>query len=201
MIKLTQAVVVEGKYDRMRLSTILDATVVETGGFRIFSDDETISMLRILAKKCGLIIFTDSDFAGFRIRNFLKNKITEGKIWDAYLPDVEGKEKRKPHPSKEGLLGVEGFSEAEILSALEKAGVTDSKLCSTPSERITRFDLYELGLSGGKNSREKRAAVLKELSLPAHLSSTVLPDVLSSVISREDLYSLVNKLFPNKEDV
>ncbi len=200
MIKLTQAVVVEGKYDRMRLSTLLDATVVETGGFRIFSDEDTISMLRVLAKKCGLIIFTDSDFAGFRIRNFLKNKITEGNIWDAYLPDVAGKEKRKSHPSKEGLLGVEGFSEEDILSALEKAGVTDSKICSSPSERITRFDLYELGLSGGKNSKERRSAVLKKLSLPCHLSSTVLPDVLSSVISKEDFYSLINNLFPNEEE-
>ncbi|MEE1279667.1 MAG: DUF4093 domain-containing protein [Oscillospiraceae bacterium] len=201
MIKLTQAVVVEGKYDRMRLSSVLDTTIVETGGFRIFSDDDTVSMLRALAKRCGLIIFTDSDFAGFRIRNFLKNKITEGTVIDAYLPDVLGKEKRKAHPSKEGLLGVEGFCEQDILEALKKAGVTSGKICENPSERITRFDLYELGLSGGKNSAEKRALILKKLSLPSHLSSTVLPDVLSSIISKEDFFSLVYQLFPSKEDI
>ncbi len=200
MIKLTQAVVVEGKYDRMKLSSILDTTIVETNGFRIFSDEDTVSMLKTLAKKCGLIIMTDSDFAGFRIRNFLKNKITEGTVIDAFLPDVCGKEKRKAHPSKEGLLGVEGFCEKDILEALKRAGIVDCKAENAPSEKITRFDLFELGLSGGKNSNQKRAVILKKLNLPAHLSSTVLPDVLSCVISRENFFSLVQTTFTSKED-
>lgn len=200
MIRLKQAVVVEGKYDRKRLSEILDATIVETGGFRVFSNEETISMLRILAKECGIIIFTDSDFAGFRIRNFLKNKITEGEIINAYLPDVKGKEKRKDKPSKEGLLGVEGFSEAEIVKALEIAGVTSFESTENKGERITRLDLFELGLSGGKNSAQKRNIILEKLALPSHLSSTVLPDVLSSIISREEFYSLVYSTFNSEEE-
>lgn len=200
MIRLKEAVIVEGKYDRMRLSPILDATIVETGGFRIFTDNDTISMIKTLAKKCGVIIFTDSDFAGFRIRNFLKNKITEGTVIDAYLPDVLGKEKRKSRPSKEGLLGVEGFSEQEILLSLKRAGICNSESCPVPSERITRLDLYELGLSGSKNSAERRSVILKKLSLPSHLSSTVLPDVLSSVISREDFFTLVKSSFSSKEE-
>lgn len=200
MIKLKQAVVVEGKYDRKRLSEILDATIVETGGFRVFSNEETISMLKILAKECGIIIFTDSDFAGFRIRNFLKNKITEGEIINAYLPDVKGKEKRKDKPSKEGLLGVEGFSEDDIIKALTVAGVTSFESTEKKGERITRFDLFELGLSGGRNSAQKRSIILEKLALPSHLSSTVLPDVLSSIITRDDFYSLVKSTFNSEEE-
>ena len=200
MIKLKQAVVVEGKYDRKRLSEILDATIVETGGFRVFSNRETISMLKVLAKECGIIIFTDSDFAGFRIRNFLKNKITEGEIINAYLPDVKGKEKRKDKPSKEGLLGVEGFCEEDIVKALTIAGVTAFENAEKKGEKITKLDLFKLGLSGEKNSAQKRKVILEKLSLPSHLSSTVLPDVLSSIISREDFYSLVKSTFNSEEE-
>lgn len=191
MIKIKQAVIVEGKYDRMLLSSILDTVIVETNGFRIFSDAQTIEMIKILAKKCGIVIMTDSDFAGFRIRNFLKNKISDGEIFDAYLPQIEGKEKRKSQPSKEGLLGVEGFKEQDILNSLSNAGVTEHKKSLSPTEKVTRFDLYSLGLSGQKNSREKREIILKKLSLPTHLSSTVLPDVISAVISKNDFISLV----------
>ncbi len=194
MLKLKQAVVVEGRYDKIKLSSILDATIIETNGFRIFSDEQNVEMLRVLAKKCGLIIITDSDFAGFRIRNYLKNKITEGNITHVYLPDVLGKEKRKTRPSKEGLLGLEGLSTDDILSALEKAGITDCVSTPAPAEKITKLDLYNLGLSGGENSRSKRLEVLKALGLPSHLSANSLPDVLSSVISREDFFTLVNSL-------
>ena len=200
MIKLKQAVVVEGKYDRARLSGILDATIVETGGFRVFSNEETVSMLKILAKKCGLIILTDSDFAGFRIRNFLKNKIKDGEVFHAYLPDVKCKEKRKDKPSKEGLLGVEGFSEKEIIKALDLAGVISIENSQKKTEPITRIDLFELGLSGGKNSAQKRAIILERLSLPSHLSSAVLPDLLSAIISREDFFFLVKSTFNSEEE-
>lgn len=197
MIKLKQAIVVEGKYDKIRLSSIVDTVIIETGGFRVFSNPDTIEMLKILAKNCGIIIFTDSDFAGFRIRNYLKNKITDGEIYNAYLPSLIGKEKRKSKPSKEGLLGVEGFSEEEILNSLKNAGVFDYSSISENSEKITRFDLYDLGLSGKKNSAEKRKTILSALSLPSHLSMTVLPDVLNSVISKEDFYTLVQNKFLN----
>ena len=181
----------------MLLSSILDTVIVETNGFRIFSDTQTIEMIKILAKKCGIVIMTDSDFAGFKIRNFIKNKIQEGNIFDAYLPQIEGKEKRKSQPSKEGFLGVEGFKEQDILSSLSIAGITEFKKDVLPSEKITRFDLYSLGLNGHKNSREKREVILKKLSLPTHLSSTVLPDVISAVISKDEFIALVNETFKN----
>ena len=194
MLRLKQVVVVEGKYDKIKLSSILDTTIIETDGFSIFSDSEKLSMLRLLAKKCGLIIITDSDFAGFRIRNFLKNSITEGEIIHVYLPDIKGKEKRKAKPSKEGLLGLEGICQREIMLALERAGVSDCVDTKSQANKISRLDLYNLGLSGSKNSSQKRAAVLKALNLPSHLSTSSLPDVLSSVISREDFIKLVNDL-------
>ena len=194
MLKLKQAVVVEGRYDKIKLSSILDATIIETNGFRIFSNEQGVEMLRVLAKRCGLIIITDSDFAGFRIRNYLKNKITEGQITHVYLPDVLGKEKRKAHPSKEGLLGLEGLSQDEILTALKNAGILDSEESQVPVERITKLDLYELGLSGHKDSKQKRLELLKALNLPSHLSANSLPDVLSSIISKDELYKLVNSL-------
>ncbi len=194
MLKLKEAVVVEGRYDKIKLSSILDATIIETNGFRIFSDDQKIEMLRILAKRCGLIIMTDSDFAGFRIRNYLKNKITEGKITNVYLPDVLGKEKRKARPSKEGLLGLEGLRQEDILCALERVGITGSVSTPAPKDKITKLDLYNLGLSGGKDSSKRRAEVLKALSLPSHLTANSLPDVLSSIISKDEFYKLVNSL-------
>ena len=194
MLKLKQAVVVEGRYDKIKLSSILDATIIETSGFRIFSNEQSVEMLRVLAKRCGLIIITDSDFAGFRIRNYLKNKITEGEITHVYLPDVLGKEKRKAHPSKEGLLGLEGLSQDEILTALKNAGILDSEESQVPADRITKLDLYELGLSGHKDSKQKRLELLKALNLPSHLSANSLPDVLSSIISKDELYKLVNSL-------
>ncbi len=200
MIKLNKAVIVEGKYDRMRLSSLLDATIIETGGFRIFSDNDTLSMIKTLAKTCGIIIFTDSDFAGFRIRNYLKNKITEGVIIHAYLPEIEGKEKRKATASKEGLLGVEGFCEKDILNALKIAGITESDAALDKKGKITRFDLYELGLSGKKDSSFLRDKILRHLSLPTHLSSTVLPEVLSCITTKKELTDLVNKLLLSKED-
>jgi len=195
MIKVKEVIVVEGRYDKIKLSSILDATIIETNGFRIFSNEQTVSMLKILAKKCGIIIFTDSDFAGFRIRNYLKNKITEGKIYNAYLPNVEGKERRKTHRSKEGLLGVEGFDEKDILKSLSDAGVFSAEFSENKDPKVTSLDLFELGLSGGKNSKEKRRIILNKLCLPSHLSKSVLPDVISTVISREDFISLVENTF------
>ncbi len=195
MIKVKQAIVVEGRYDKIKLSSIVDATIIETNGFRIFSNEQTVSMLKTLAKNCGIIIFTDSDFAGFRIRNYLKNKITEGEIYHAYLPNVEGKEKRKSHRSKEGLLGVEGFKEQNILKALSDAGVFDLKILEEKAPKVTSLDLFELGLSGSKNSSEKRKIILNKLKLPSHLSKSVLPDVISTVIPREDFITLVKNTF------
>lgn len=192
MIKLKQAVIVEGKYDRIKLSSIIDSTIIETGGFRIFSNKETAQMIKILAKTSGIVIMTDSDFAGFRIRNYIQKIVTDGKIYNAYLPDVLGKEKRKARTSKEGLLGVEGFSEREIINSLKAAGVLDAKKTEVLGEKIEKFDLYELGLSGKEKSQEKRDIVLKKLGLPTHLSPNALICVINSIISKEEFYKLVN---------
>ena len=194
MLKLTQTVVVEGKYDKIKLSSVIDATIIETNGFRIFSDEQKLELLRTLAKKNGIIIMTDSDFAGFRIRNYLKNKISNGEIIHAFLPDRRGKEKRKSKASKEGLLGVEGFTQDEILTSLKNAGVTTAKKETQSDERITKLDLYNLGLSGKKNSSEKRSNVLKRLNLPLHLSPSVLPNVISTVISKDEFIKLVKSM-------
>lgn len=197
MIKLKQAVVVEGKYDKIRLSSVVDATVIETGGFRIFSNKETLQMLRIVAKNCGIVIMTDSDFAGFRIRNYLNKAITVGKVYNAYLPDVSGKEKRKSKPSKEGLIGVEGFGEEDILNSLRLAGVLDSENTLEISEKIEKFDLFSLGLSGGQDSKLKREAVLKSFNLPLHLSSNSLLCVLNSITTKEEFYKKVSDTLKN----
>ena len=197
MIKIREAIVVEGRYDKIKLSSIIDATIIETGGFKIFSDDETVSLIRLLAKKCGIIIMTDSDFAGFRIRNFLKNKITEGEIYHAYLPDVEGKEKRKSQASKEGLLGVEGMKVDEIIDSLKTAGVLDFEKNDKVAQKISKLDLYNLGLSGSANSKVLRTEVTKRLNLPSHLSANALADVLSSVTTLNELTELVESISQN----
>ncbi len=190
MITLKQAIIVEGKYDRIRLSAIVDAPIFETGGFRIFKDTDTILLLQKLALQRGLIIMTDSDFAGFRIRNFLNKKIQKGDIIQVYLPDVSGKEKRKPVPSKEGLLGVEGFSEKEILEALTRAGVTEIRTRVDREDKITPYDLYVLELSGKGGSQAARRDFLKKQHLPAHLSANQLLNFLNSLYTRRELYAL-----------
>lgn len=197
MIKLKEVVVVEGKYDKIKLSSLLDATIIETDGFKIFSNAEKAELLRLLAKKCGLIIMTDSDFAGFKIRNHLKNLISEGNITDVYIPEIIGKEKRKPHPSKEGFLGVEGVSLDIIESALEKAGVTGFGRSEQKGEPITKYDLYSIGLCGKKDSKAKRTQFLLALNLPSHLSTNSLLDVLSSLYTRDEFLSKFNELSIN----
>jgi len=191
MIKVNEVIVVEGKYDKNTLSQIIEGTIIETEGFGIFSDKEKLNLLRRLAEKRGLVVFTDSDGAGFVIRNYLKGSIDSKLIKHAYIPDVEGKEKRKSSPSKEGKLGVEGMSKEVIISALIKAGVNienteDSKM----SEPITKTDLYELGLSGGKGSAEKRKLLVKKLELPEKISPNALLDVLNVILTREELFRI-----------
>jgi len=201
MIKLKQAVIVEGKYDKIKLSAIVDATIIETGGFRIFSNKETVQLIKTLAKTCGIIIMTDSDFAGFKIRNHLKDIVKDGEIYNAYLPDVVGKEKRKAKASKEGLLGVEGFSSEEILKSLENAGVLGPKISDDITDKIEKYDLYVLGLSGTPNSQHKREIISNKLSIPVHLSPSSLLCVLNTLISKEELYDLVNNMFNDKKEI
>lgn len=185
MIKLRQAILVEGRYDKNTLSQLVDAPIFETHGFGIMKDQKLLSFLRRVAKERGLIILTDSDGAGFVIRNYLKGALPKEGVYHAYIPDVYGKEKRKDQPGKEGKLGVEGMSPEILLEALRNAGadVTES---SEPAERITKTDLFLTGLSGRGDSALRRKALQKELQLPEHLGANGFLDALNLLISREE---------------
>ena len=198
MHRLKQAVVVEGKYDKIKLGGLIDGVILCTGGFRIYKDKEMQQMLRALAKKQGLAVLTDSDAAGFQIRSFLRSICGKENIVDVYIPDLYGKEKRKQHPSREGKLGVEGIPEAVLLEALEKAGIGVREV-QERADPITKLDLFELGLSGGAQSAVRRAKLMKRLELPEHLSANALVTVLASLYSREELYRLCASLFGEGE--
>ena len=194
MIKVNEVIIVEGRYDKNTLSQFIDGTIIETSGFGIFSDKEKLNLLRRLAEKRGLVVLTDSDGAGFVIRNYLKGSIDPKYVKHAYIPDVAGKERRKTSPSKEGKLGVEGMSREVIEIALRRAAVSiGDNYCSGSLERITKADFYELGLSGGEGSSEKRLKLLTELQLPEKLSPNALLDVLNALMTREEFMSCLIK--------
>ena len=194
MIKVREAVIVEGKYDKMRLSALIDGLILETGGFRIFKDKEKMALIRTLADTRGLLILTDSDSAGFLIRNHLAGSVAPEKIKHAFIPDILGKEKRKEKPSKEGKLGVEGMSSRILTETLRRAGIGAEESDSLPRRKITKADLYAAGLSGGENSAQKRRAFLKSLSLPEYLSSNALPEVLSGIMSYEEFTKAASEI-------
>ena len=189
MLSLRQAIVVEGKYDQITLSQLVDAPIFVTNGFGIFKDPERMALLRLVAEKRGLIVLTDSDGAGLVIRNRLRSCIPPEYLLHAYIPDVYGKEKRKAAPGKEGKLGVEGMDRETLLAALRNAGAAFSEEDASPPARepITKTDLFELGLTGTRNSRERRLALQKQLGLPEHLSTNALLTALNCIISREEL--------------
>ena len=192
MIKIKQAIIVEGKYDKIRLSNLVDALIIPTNGFAIYKDKETAELIKTLAKKTGIIILTDSDSAGLQIRNALRNIVREGKVINVYIPDIYGKERRKRTPSKQGLLGVEGIDDEILLKAFEKAGVFAEKL-SVPKEPITKADLVEWGLSGGANSSAYRAELQKKLGLPERLSANLFLEILNVMYSREEFLKLLSE--------
>ncbi len=189
MLKVEEVIVVEGRYDKNALSQVVDAVILETGGFGIFNDRQKQKLLRTLAEKRGLIVLTDSDGAGFVIRNFIKGCVDPAYVRHAYIPDIRGKERRKSAPSKEGKLGVEGMRPQVLLEALRRAGasVNEGKE-QTPA--ITKADLYARGFSGGEGSAQKRRALQSRLDLPEHLSADALLDVLNALMSREEFYHL-----------
>lgn len=191
-IKLTEAVIVEGKYDKIKLSNILDAFIIETNGFAIFKDKSKLSFIKKLAKERGIIILTDSDHAGFMIRNYISSGVPKEQIKNVYIPDIFGKEKRKDTPSKEGKLGVEGMTKEVILASFEKAGVSStSSVCDNP---ITTVDFYDLGLTGGANSKAKRKAVCKVLDLPEFLSTSSLISCINNFMTKEEFFDLCQNL-------
>ena len=191
MVKIKQAIVVEGKYDQNTLSQLVDTTIFQTRGFGVMHDKALLELLRKAARTTGLIIFTDSDGAGFVIRNFLKGALPKEGVLHAYIPDIPGKEKRKRAPGKEGLLGVEGMTKEILLSALENAGADlGGEAEKRPGDTITKFDLYAAGLSGRPDSAAKRAAFLEKLRFPAHMSANALLDALNLLYTREEFLAL-----------
>ncbi len=194
MIKIREAIVVEGRYDKNTLSQIIDAPILETSGFGIMKDKAQLDLLRKVADARGLIVFTDSDGAGFVIRNFLKGAIPTDRLKHAYIPDIYGKERRKSAPGKEGKLGVEGMRPEIIMDALRKAGATvEGESVAGTAGNITKQDLVELGLSGGQNSSEKRKKLLKKMQLPERMSSNAMLQALNLLMDLEGLQQIVGE--------
>ena len=194
MIKIREAIVVEGRYDKNTLSQIVDAAILETSGFGIMNDKAQLALLRKVAATRGLVVFTDSDGAGFVIRNYLKGAIPAKHLKHAYIPDIPGKEKRKAAPGKEGKLGVEGMRPEIIVDALRRAGATiEGETSIRQSGCITKQDLMELGLSGASNSEERRKALLKKMNLPAHMSSNAMLQALNLLVTLDELRELLQE--------
>ena len=194
MVKIREAIVVEGRYDKNTLSQIVDAPILETSGFGIFKDKKQMALLRQVAQKRGLIVFTDSDGAGFVIRNHIKSAIPGKYLKHAYIPDILGKERRKAAPGKEGKLGVEGMTREVILEALRKSGATIEGEETLPTRQITKQDLMDLGLSGGADASAKRLALLKKLNLPEHMSANAMLQALNLLCSPDELRKYMETL-------
>ena len=192
--KVKEVIVVEGRYDKNTLSQIVDAPIFETAGFGIFKDFSQLALLRKVAEKRGLIVFTDSDGAGFVIRNHLKSAIPAKYLKHAYIPDIPGKEKRKSSPGKEGKLGVEGMSREIILDALRRAGATIEGADVPRKRDITKQDLFDLGLSGTPNAAANRQRLLKKLDLPEHMSPNAMLEALNLLYSLEELEKVVDRV-------
>ena len=189
MIKISQAIIVEGKYDKIKLSSVVDAVIIVTDGFGIFRDTEKLELIRYYARKTGIIILTDSDSAGRKIRGYIKGAVNDGQIINVYIPDVFGKEKRKEKPSAEGKLGVEGIDKNILLESFRKSGIHSE--VSTRKKDITRYTLYELGLSGGKDSKQLRENLQKKLGLPSVMSTGSLIEVLNTMMTGQELSEYV----------
>ena len=195
MIKVHEAIVVEGRYDKNTLSQVVDAPIFQTNGFRIMNDKEQLAFLRCVAQKRGLIVLTDSDGAGLVIRNHIRSGIPKEFLKHAYIPEIPGKERRKAVAGKAGILGVEGMTPQIIVDCLKKAGATlEGENTLSDRESITKFDLFCMGLSGGTDSKAKRLALLKHLQLPQHLSSNAMLEALNLLYSKDELYRLLDTL-------
>lgn len=190
MIKIKQAIIVEGKYDKITLSSLVDAVIIPTNGFSIYKDEEKKALIQALAEKTGIVILTDSDSAGFQIRSHLRNIVKKGEIINVYIPDIFGKERRKAKPSKQGKLGVEGMSQEVLLEAFQKAGVFADE-AAPKGELITKADLMDMGLIGCDNAAEKRAALQKKLGLPELLSANMFIEILNVMFTKEEFLNKI----------
>lgn len=196
MLKIRQAVIVEGRYDKSHLSSLIDATIITTDGFDVFRDREKLNLIRTLAEKNGIVILTDSDAAGFKIRSYISGAVPSERITHVYIPDVYGKERRKTQPSAEGKLGVEGISAETLLEAFIKAGIRPDSSEGKIENRnpVTAADLVEWGISGGENSRQRRLKLLQTLNLPARMGTKALLQTLNTLYTREACAELIQKL-------
>ena len=194
MIKIDRAVIVEGRYDKIKLSSVIDAVIIETDGFGIFNDKEKQALIRRLAETKGLLILTDSDSAGFKIRSFIKGIVPSEQIVNAYIPDIFGKEKRKTEASKEGKLGVEGVKPQVIIDALEKAGVLCRQIEATQKKEITKTDLFEDGLTGSAHSDALRKKLLKHLELPERMTTNSLLQILNTLLTFEEYKQAIEEI-------
>ncbi len=196
MYKIKETVIVEGVYDKIKLSRFIDGIIITTHGFSIFKNEALKASIKQLADETGVVILTDSDSAGFKIRNYIKQMLPSDKTLNAYIPDIHGKEKRKSAAGAEGLLGVEGISDDIIIDALRKAGCTldGDKESPRAGRAVTKADMFRLGLSGGAESAKKRDALAKELGLPIKISANMLLDVINRLLTYEELCEIVQKL-------
>ncbi|MBO5163523.1 MAG: DUF4093 domain-containing protein [Ruminococcus sp.] len=199
MIKINEAVIVEGKYDKIKLSSVVDGVIIVTNGFGIFKDREKLELIRYYAKKTGIVILTDSDNAGRKIRGYIKGAVKGGNIKNVYIPDIFGKEKRKTKPSAEGKLGVEGIDVKTLAEAFEKAGISSEE--RTVPKDITKLTLFELGLSGGQESSRLRKRLQKSLGLPEMLSAGALLEVLNTMMTATELRDYTVALWEENNDV
>ena len=200
MVKIREAIVVEGRYDKNTLSQIVDAPILETFGFGIMKDKQQLKLLRKVAQSRGLIVFTDSDGAGFVIRNYLKGAIEPKYLKHAYIPDIAGKERRKSTPGKEGKLGVEGMTPQVILESLRKAGATIlGEEAHSTAGNITKQDMMDLGLSGGCDSSTLRRKLMKKLNLPEHMSANALLQALNLLYTLDELREILSQLGENND--
>lgn len=196
MYKIDEAIVVEGVYDKIKLSRFIDGVIIVTHGFCVFSDKRILETIKKMAQETGIVILTDSDSAGFKIRNYIKQSLSQGTVKHAYVPDVQGKEKRKKEPGKEGLLGVEGINDDIILNALREAGCTINGSAETPKagRKITKVDLYKTGLSGGVASHAKRTALAASLGIPMKISANMLLDILNRLLDYDGFCEIVQNI-------
>lgn len=196
MYRVKETIIVEGIYDKIKISRFIDAPILVTGGFTVYHSKAMLETIRKLAVTTGVVILTDSDSAGFRIRNYIKQSIKEGTVLHAYVPDIHGKEKRKRVPGKEGLLGVEGMTEDVILDALIKSGVSIDGTKTEPkrARAITKADMMKVGLSGGAGSKELRARLCHELGIPMKISANMLLDMLNRLLDYDEFESMANEL-------
>lgn len=199
MIKINEAVIVEGKYDKIKLSSVIDGVIIVTNGFGIFKDREKLELIRYYAEKTGIVILTDSDNAGRKIRGYIKGAIKNGSIKNVHIPDIFGKEKRKTKPSAEGKLGVEGIDVKTLVSAFEKAGISSAE--RTAPKDITKVTMFELGLSGGNQSSILRQKLQSRLGLPSMLSAPALLEILNTMMTAEELREHMAALGECKNDL